>query len=577
MILAVAVLLCIRATADNKHKLTIDAATVFLNGAELTSSAKLNLEAGENEIIFTNVATTINNASIALNATNGVVVAASSFQNTYLPQVAPSPRVAAMKDSIKKLEAAKVPVNIKIAVLEKQLAILEGSTDDDEKTPTVAEVAQRLDLINARMEGYMAQKARQEAALAIIDERVAQLLQQLQDEQSKGYINVPQIAVKLHSSGATATTITVSYNIATAGWVPVYDIMATDVNKPVKLFYKANVHQNSGVAWDKVKLTLSTGNPQESIQAPSLIPWYVSMYVPPVYADVQQQVGSSQRVLAYKKPLVDISAMPATELKDVVSLTPPLYQGKRGADVSIGGARTPGTLYVIDGVQVQGQTGANLSQTSVEQYVSVNNSGVNTSFDIELPYSIPSDGKQHLVVIKKYEMPATYRHYAVPKLDKDAFLQARIANWDDMNLLPGQANIFYENSYIGQGHLELRTTQDTLLISLGRDKKVSIKREQDKKLRTAKHNGDNVTEEFAFTITVRNGRKEKIDLLLLDQVPVSTDKGVTIDSRQLAGGELDDTKGFIKWNPALAATETRKFTFGYTIKYPKNKAIVGLR
>src|SRR6185436_18585776 len=99
------------------------------------------------------------------------------------------------------------------------------------------------------------------------------------------------------------------------------------VNKPVQLYYKANVYQNSGVKWDSVNLTLSTANPQEGIQAPMLTPWYLSRYLPPAYTASDGQ-SSHERVLAYQKPIVDkdkpgstlltskeISALPTTDTK----------------------------------------------------------------------------------------------------------------------------------------------------------------------------------------------------------------------------------------------------------------------
>ncbi len=85
-------------------------------------------------------------------------------------------------------------------------------------------------------------------------------------------------------------------------------------------------------------------------------------------------------VIAYKKQLVDqdnpgshilmkeeINNIPTKDVTDLVALSPGLYQQKRGANVNVGGARTDGTLYIIDGVQVRGTTGINMSQGSVDQ------------------------------------------------------------------------------------------------------------------------------------------------------------------------------------------------------------------
>src|SRR5690606_25436818 len=138
-----------------------------------------------------------------------------------------------------------------------------------------------------------------------------------------------------------------------------------------------------------------------------------------------------------------------------------------------------------------------------------------------LPYTIPSDGKQHNVAVKTAQLNATYRYYTVPKLDRDAFLQARITGWEDLNLLPASTNIFYEGTYVGQGYIDVRNVKDTMNLSLGRDKKIVVRRERDKELRTVKTIGSNVKETYVYKISVRNTRNKAIDVVVMDQVPIS--------------------------------------------------------
>ena len=530
-------LLCISSTyAETRQKLNIDAATVFLSGAELTSSTKLYLQKGENEILFTNVAGNVNNSSLIVNATSGVVVEAATFQNNYLASEILSPRAKEIKDSIELVTDARALINTKITVLNEQIAVLQGNrkVGGDNTGLSVAELTKMLELINSKMEGYLNQKYKQEDLQKKADERIAKLKQQLDEEQKKDYQPGGQLLVKFYAKEATNSVITITYIVPGAGWTPTYDIMADDANGPVKLYYKANVYQNSGVKWDNIHVSLSTGNPVEGVQAPVLNPWYLSFYIPQTY----MSQGYQNAPQAYMK-------------KNMM---------EKSEDVMAGVAAT----RVLD-------------NSSMNQYVSVDNSGVNTTFDIDLPYSIPSDGKQHLVAIKRYEMPATYRYYAVPKIDKDAFLQAQITNWEDLNLLPGQTNIFYEGSYVGQGYIDMRNVKDTMTISLGRDKKVVIKRERDKKLRSVKTIGSNIRETFAYNITIRNTRKEIINLVVQDQMPVSNDKDIVLEDMDKGNSEYDETTGMMKWTLSITPNETKKVNFGYTVKYPKGKTVSGLK
>ena len=549
------------AHAQTKQKLNIEQATVFLSGAELTSTATVSLSKGENEVIFSNVAGNVNSQSLNLGATNGVVVESATFQNNYLATEVFSPRAKELKDSIDVVGDHIEEVSNKIAVITEEIAILKENrkVSGNANGLSVAELTKMLDLINAKMEGYLNQKDKLAKQLEKADDYLAKLNSQLNEEKKKDHQPGGQLLVKFYAKEATTATVSVDYVVPGAGWSPTYDIVADDAHSPIKLFYKANIHQSCGVSWNNVRLSLSTGNPNEGAQAPAMNPWYLAFYTPPVTANT------------YKKSLIqgDVATMPTTQTDDLTASAPGMYQQGRGANVNIGGARSEGTLYIIDGVQVQ--------NTSVNNYVSVDNAGINASFDIDLPYTIPTDGQQHLVAIKKYELPASYRYYVVPKLDKDAFLQAQVTNWEDLNLLPGQSNIFYEGTYVGQGYIDVRNIKDTMTLSLGRDKKIVVKRDQDTKLRSTKTIGTNVREAFAYTVSVRNTRKENITLVVQDQQPVSTNTDIAIEERETAGAEFDEKTGIMNWTIGVMPNETKKISFGYTVKYPKGKIVAGLK
>jgi uncharacterized protein (TIGR02231 family) len=521
--------------AQTQQKLDIEQATVFLNGAQLTSTAKVKLIKGENEILFTNVAGDINQQSLTVSAGNGVVVESAVFQNNYLITQILSPKAKEIKDSIEILTDNRSLISSKITVLTEQITVLQTNrkVGGDDSGLSVAELTKMLDLLGTRLEGYLNLKHKQDELLKKTDERLASLKKQLDEEQKKGFQPGGQLLVKFYAKEATTNPVVISYTLPNAGWSPNYDIRVDDISKPASLFYKASVFQNSGVKWDNVHLTLSTGNPQEGVQAPTMSPWYLSFYNPVMY---QSRANNM----------------------------------KAAPSVAMGEARKSGELYIIDGVQTQ-------EISTMNEYVSVDNSGISTSFDIDLPYSIPNDGQQHIVAIKKHDLPATYRYYAAPKLDKDAFLQAQITNWEDLNLLPGQTNIFYEGTYVGQGYIDVRNTSDTLTFSLGRDKKIVVRREQDKKRRSVKSIGSNVRETFAYTISVRNTRKDAINIVLQDQQPISNDKDIVIEDQETNGADFDATTGMMKWTLSLKPNENQDIKFGYTVKYPKGKRIDNLR
>ncbi|GAA4459791.1 hypothetical protein GCM10023093_01420 [Nemorincola caseinilytica] len=521
--------------AQQQQKLNIEQATVFLHGAQLTSTAKVRLQKGENEFLFTNVAGDINTQSLSVNAGNGVVVESAVFQNNYLVSEVLSPRAREIKDSIDIVSNARSLVTDRITTITEQVAVLQANrkVGGENTGLSVAELTKMLDLVNTRMEGYLNQKHKQEEQQKKMDEYIARLRKQLDEENKKGYQPGGQLLVKFYAKDAIANDVTITYTVPNAGWSPTYDIRVEDISKPANLFYKANVYQNSGVKWDNVRLTLSTGDPNQGADAPVIAPWYLSFYHPAVGYKSKEALLNTYAV----------GAAPRTET----------YEDKEaGKDM----AWKPSTM---------------------NEYVAVDNSGINTSFDIDLPYTIMNDGKQHIVAIKKYDVPATYRYYAVPRLDKDAFLQAQVTNWEDLNIIPGQTNIYYEGTYVGQGYIDVRNTTDTLTFSLGRDKKIVVRREQDKKLRSVKNIGSNVRETFAYTISVRNTRKDVVNIVIQDQLPVSNDKDIVIEDKETGSAELEEATGILKWTLSLKPNESKSLPFGYTVKYPKGRQVSGLR
>ena len=121
---------------------------------------------------------------------------------------------------------------------------------------------------------------------------------------------------------------------------------------------------------------------------------------------------------------------------------------------------------------------------TIADFTKVQENTLATEFEIALPYTIPSDGKAQLVDVQKFDVNTIYTYSAAPKLDRDAFLTARLIDWEKFNLISGKANVYFEGAFVGETYLNANNTKDTLVVSLGRDKKIVIEREQIKDFTT---------------------------------------------------------------------------------------------
>ncbi|MFZ1857865.1 MAG: DUF4139 domain-containing protein [Chitinophagaceae bacterium] len=342
--------------------------------------------------------------------------------------------------------------------------------------------------------------------------------------------------------------VDLSYYTTQAGWTAVYDVRVNSKTNKVKLVYKASLTQTSGIDWKKTKLTLSTGTPNFGVAAPILTPWYLQLYVPGIYTELQRraaQGNASRNVVQSYRDDRSLSEV-------VVSGTDGDYKQEKLKDQTI----DPSTL---------------------QQYTTLNEGQLNTNFEIDLPYDIESDGQLHSVSIKDQEISCVLKNYAVPRIDKDAYLLAEVADWQNLDLLPGDANIIMDDTYIGKSVIDPNTTADTLNLSLGRDKRIAVKRSVVKELSSLKTSGKESRQIFTYEIIVKNNKLTDVNLLLKDQYPLSTIKEVEVKLEEDGAATVNPETGVLTWKIDLKPGESKKVRFTYSVKYPKDKKIVNLK
>jgi uncharacterized protein (TIGR02231 family) len=209
----------------------------------------------------------------------------------------------------------------------------------------------------------------------------------------------------------------------------------------------------------------------------------------------------------------------------------------------------------------------------VDDYISVTESVLEVVYDIEMPYDVPTNGKAQIATLKNEKIPATYKHYAVPKLSNDVFLLAEVPNWEALHLMPGEANIIFEGTYIGNSFIDPATENDTLHLTMGVDKRVHIKRELMKDFSSVKVIGSNKNQSKMYELIVKNNKQEAIQLILKDAFPISMNKDIAVTLNESSGGDVNATIGVVTWEMNLSGGEMQKKRIGFSAKYPKNKTI----
>ncbi|NRT15512.1 uncharacterized protein (TIGR02231 family) [Flavobacterium sp. 28A] len=514
----------------------IKAATVYANAAELSQNTLVTLPAGTSEIVIKNVANNLNESTVQIGSPSSVTILSVQFTNNYISEFEideSNPAIKKVRDSITLVKREIKKIQILSNSNTQTIALLDGNKIASGAN-TGLNVAELIKLID-----YYKSK-RNELENAVVDLREKEVdwntkllaLNNKLDFNTKNEEKYSSGKLVLQVMNETAGNIplAISYITNSATWKPFYDLRAESVKEPINMMYKAQVMQTTGLDWKNVKLTLSSGNPNQNNQAPELQPWFLRYNMPDNMANIVKSKIS--RVKAEESSFDEVAA--------------PAYEAKE--------KRTLG--YAIQ----------NVNATDFQNQL-------NVSFDIPIPYTILSNGKAHSVALKEIKLPATYNYFAAPRADKEAFLLAEIIDYSKYNLLQGEANIIFEGMYVGKTLINPNQTVDTLKLSMGRDKNIAITREKVSNKSGTKFLSSYKEQTFTYDISVRNNKKEAVEILLKDQYPLSTNKDITVELLENDRAKVNEETGLLSWELKLDSNETKKIRISYKVKYPKDQII----
>jgi uncharacterized protein (TIGR02231 family) len=538
-----------------------DATVYFGYGAELTHESKVKVDANTKTIVISNLSTNIDINSLQVSVPEDVALLSQRYSVYYptVPPVAKTKEVERMEDSIlllqKDISRIDNLIVIDQEILTKTGLLIETTINTSgNKTVTSDEVLKLLEYYNNKIEKSKTSIYNHRQNIAAVNVKITDIRKRISLVTAVTPIKQKpygQVFLQVMNKRSGEIPVSLSYYTQYAGWTAIYDVRVNSKTNKVKLVYKASLTQTTGIDWKKTKLTLSTGTPNFGIAAPILTPWYLQQYVPGIATDLQRRAaaGNAQRnvIQSYRDD---------EKLAEEVVVTGYGMERKK-KDYT-------GAVTTID-------------PSTLQQYTTLNQGQLNTNFEIDLPYDIASDGQLNSVTIKDQEINCVLKNYAVPRMDKDAYLLAEVADWQNLDLLPGDANIIMDDTYIGKSIIDPNTTADTLNLSLGRDKRVAIKRSLIKELSSLKTSGKESKQIFTYEITVKNNKVTDVNLLLKDQYPLSNIKEVVVTLEDGSEAMVNAETGVLTWKIDLKPGESKKVRFSYTVKYPKDLKIINLK
>ncbi len=621
----VALLLPLVAAAADKHNATIDHVTIFANGAQVQRSKTVNLTEGEQVVTFTGLSPYLDVKSMQVKAKGQLTVLGISHRTTHPDSALQVQRLKQADDGVKAVERSIQQIKDEKEVIAAQRELVK--TNCSVAGRTVATPLVGIKELNSyySQEILSLNKRSQE-----LDNQLEKLSVQLERKKTardsiarQKMKTVMEIDVKVDVKRAGRVDFSLAYYVKNAGWFPSYDVRSSSTHEPLKLSYKANIFQNTGEEWKNVPVTLSSANPSLTNVAPELKTYWLDFgLAPPTYDFVSDGNTVTGRVVSADDgdPLIGATVtVKGTKLGTVTdvdgrySITLP--QGKRqlsfayigyvGVTRTVSGnslnvrlspdeARLDEVKVVAYGTSKSTKRRSAKARSSepmlmkeaavmVEEAPEMEESTVieveqqkaqfGYEFDIKQLLTIPASGKSVTTEIARYELPATYEYRGIPKIEKEAFLVADATKWSNLNLLEGEANVYFDNSFVGKSILDPSISSDTLHFSMGRDQSIRLQRVKVNEKSSRSFIGSNQEQTLTWRITVKNTRQEQAMMTVYDQTPISRNSNINVTVEELSGGIRDEKTGIVRWNLQLQPGEQRDLILQYKVKYPKSRRL----
>ena len=513
---------------ERKVSSVVSHVTVFNSQAQVTRTAKINLEAsGVFNIVFDKLSPFINMNSLEVKANEHLTILSVSSRNDLLNKNEKPADIILLEDSLENINAALADFKAdkETIVHQKDLMLANKNVGSNQTGVKYDELEDLMNLYHKKLDDFKVnwfRLSKLETKYYSYKNAVEQQLAAYNN--GKLTLNNEVILTVKSDNKVQDAQIDLSYLVGNVSWQPFYDIRIKDNKSNVQFFLKANITQSTGEDWNNVSLKLTTANPAEGGIKPELQTNWLGF-----------QNNSNNRNISLQEVVISSRAQ----------------------------------LIDEDGFdKIQSTSKSNFSKPTISQNM------FNTEFETNIAYTIPSDNQNHQVDLTSFAQSAIFGYAVVPKLNKEVFVTAQVLANDLINQISGEANVYFDGTFTGKTIVS-PTANDTLLLTLGKDKRIQVDRIKLKDFSSKSFFGNTKKEQTTYEIKVKNTQKDNIVLSIEDQIPVSNNSEIEIKLLEYEGATYDANTGKLTWRLELKADESKSVKFGFEVKHPKDKTLTG--
>ena len=602
----VAILATEMSSAQINVESSIKEVTVYSRGAEINRTAQVNLKSGTQDLILKGLSSDLDPKSIKVSISDVSILSVEPILD-YLTDTQKDKEITDITNRRDDAKAKLDQEQASLKVIQQEQDILLANKNVGGNSGVKAEELKALmTYFGTRLQELSSQEIAARKRVEDASEKLQKLQDQLGSMQAGNEKKTNTIAIRLQTDKPGNRQLSIHYVVTHAGWFPSYDLHAGNPTEPVKMTYKALIYQQSGIDWKDVKISLSSGNLSAMQSLPDLTTYYLQFVggIRPLVSnysrrnangiqEIKGRVYDAQTGKGIPYAAICLDGFSIGTLSDdqgnyslqlpadagSVSVNYPGYPEFNTAiyssnlDIPLSNAVNRARPMAMPSAAGNMMQADEVVQEKQQIAFTTEQHPTNFQYNIQLPYSVPGNGKGQAVELMSTNVPATYVYKAIPKLSNKAFLTANISGWDQLNLLDGEANLYLDDAYVGRTALDTRYTSDTLSFSLGQDNSVVIKREKVKDYAQKHFLGSKKTEQRGYTISIRNTKSGPIQILVYDQIPVSKNDQIKVTANQLSGGKLDPETGQVTWNLKIDGGKSKVLDLRYEAEYPKDKQI----
>jgi len=519
--------------ADVETTSTVDAVTVYPDGASVTRVITVDVAAGDSTLVAKDFPLGLDVSSLRVegSAAGRLVIGAIDAKP---PRTAPpvnlpeiDRRIEALRDQRVNLEDAIASATARRKFAERFAEVSPAGLGEKGEARPVAEWRAAFAAVGEEIAVADAAIREAERKQRDVDREIARLEA---DRASKPPSKL-EVRIDLAANAPTQATLKVTYAVRHARWVPLYDARldtgAKDRKPAIELVRRAEILQTTGEDWSDVSLSVSTVRTARGGNAPDLSPLIVQY--PP--------------------------ALPPPRLSAMDTARPRALAAATAAPEA-------------------------MEKRAEEQQATIEVGAFQTAFRVPGRVSVGTNEGSKSLRISSAMIAPDLAIRAAPVLDPTAFLEASFTQSEDAPLLPGKVSIYRDGMFVGAARMAAAGKDEQVRLGFGADDKVKVERAVVKRnegsagliVTTAK------TDERAFKTSIRNGHDFPVKIAITDQLPVSENEDILVEmlpsTTPPTATNVRDKRGVLEWAFEAKPGEVKDVNFAWRVRWPKDKAVV---